>query len=71
MNAYLMVSLHSQTLNNTSDRGVNQPTDPVVKKFREHDWWDFGLGWKNILNNLRLIIQPFVSFNLIIPLWSL
>lgn len=28
-------------------------------------WWDHGKGWKNILNNLRLIIQPFVLFNII------
>jgi hypothetical protein len=30
-------------------------------------WWDNGKGWKNILNNLRLIIQPFTLFNLIYP----
>lgn len=67
MSAYLMVSLHSQVLNNNPTQGVNQSTDPVVKKFKEHDWWDFGLGWKNILNNLRLIIQPYQFFNLIKP----
>ncbi|MEJ6485996.1 hypothetical protein N0Y54_32820, partial [Nostoc punctiforme UO1] len=32
-----------------------------------HPWWDDGKGWKNILNNLRLIIQPFTLFNLIFP----
>lgn len=44
MSAYLMVSLHSQALNNTSPQGVNQSTDPVVAKFKEHDWWDKGQG---------------------------
>lgn len=29
--------------------------------------WDRGKGWKNILNNLRLILQPFVLFNFIKP----
>ncbi len=67
ISAYLMVSLHSQVWNNTAVQGINHPIDPVVKKFREHDWWDFGLGWKNILNNLRLIIQPYQFFNLIKP----
>ena len=67
MSAYLIVSLHAQVLSNTPDKGVNQPTDPVVAKFKEHDWWDFGKGWKNLLNNLRLVIQPFIFFNLIKP----
>ena len=67
MSAYLLVSLHAQVLNNTPDQGVNQPTDPVVNKFREHDWWDKGQGWKNLLNNLRLVIQPFIFFNLLKP----
>ncbi|BAZ70894.1 transposase (plasmid) [Fischerella sp. NIES-4106] len=29
--------------------------------------WDENHGWKNILNNLRLIVQPFILFNLIKP----
>lgn len=67
MSAYLMVSLHAQVLNNTPAQGVNQLTDPVVDKFREHNWWDNGQGWKNLLNNLRLVIQPFIFFNLLKP----
>ncbi len=67
ISAYLMVSLHSQVLNNQPQFGVNKPTDPVVAKFSEHDWWDFGKGWKNLLNNLRLVIQPFIFFNLLKP----
>jgi SRSO17 transposase len=67
MSAYLMVSLHSQVLSNTDGQGVNKLTSFVVNKLRKHEWWDKGLGWKNILNNLRLIIQPFTFFNLIKP----
>ena len=67
MSAYLLVSLHAQVLNSTPAPCVNQPTDPVVNKFREHDWWDKGQGWKNLLNNLRLVIQPFIFFNLLKP----
>lgn len=37
MSAYLMVSLHAQVLNNAADKFINHPTDPVVKKFSEHD----------------------------------
>jgi hypothetical protein len=39
----------------------------VLKKFSTHDWWDEGQGWKNLLNNLRLILQPFGFFNLVKP----
>ncbi len=67
MSAYVMVSLHSRALNNTSPQDVNQSTDPVVAKFKEHDWWNKGQGWTNLINNLRLVIQPFILFNLMKP----
>ncbi len=38
-----------------------------VKIFAEHPLWDENYGWKNILNNLRLIVQPLIFFNLIKP----
>ena len=38
---------------------------PVEEKFQKPDWWEREKGWKNLLNNLRLILQPSVSFNLI------
>jgi SRSO17 transposase len=57
--AYLMVSLHSESL---------RPSPPDSQStFASHPWWDDGKGWKNILNNLRLIVQPFILFNLIQP----
>lgn len=67
MSTYLMVSLHAQVFNNFDDKNLNQPSDPIVEKFREHEWWDFAQGWKNLLNNLRLVIQPLIFFNLIKP----
>ena len=67
MSAYLLVSLHSQNLHNVEGKGIKESTDPVVSKFREHQWWDFGLGWKNQLNNLRLVMQPYQFFNLLKP----
>lgn len=30
-------------------------------------WWDEGRGWKNVLNNLRLMIQPFIYLCLTSP----
>jgi SRSO17 transposase len=55
--AYFLVSLYSEQLNKA------QKTKPEI--FAEHPRWDHHQGWKNLLNNLRLIIQPFICFNLI------
>jgi hypothetical protein len=57
--AYLMVTLHSQQMLPTTSQSK------LKYKFASHPWWDDRKGWKNILNNFRLIIQPFTLFNLI------
>lgn len=70
MSAYLMVSLHSKKLNSAQKLGndtAHPNPDKITSKFATHEWWDTGIGWKNLLNNLRLIIQPFVFFNLLKP----
>jgi len=59
--AYLMVSLHSQQMLPATSQFK------LKSKLASHPWWDDGKGWKNILNNLRLLIQPFTLFNLIYP----
>ncbi|MDX2241506.1 MAG: IS701 family transposase, partial [Leptolyngbyaceae cyanobacterium bins.302] len=33
------------------------------QQFVQHPWWDNQKGWKNLLNNLRLIIQPLICCN--------
>ena len=67
MSAYLMVSLYAKVINNTDDEESNLVPDEIIAKFSKHDWWDKKQGWKNLLNNLRLVIQPFVLFNLLKP----
>ena len=57
--SYLMVSLHSEQM------GFSPPQRE--SKLCSHPWWNDEKGWKNILNNLRLITQPFTLFNLISP----
>ncbi len=52
-----MVSLHSDRL--------NQSLSSIPEKFQRHEFWDFNQGWKNHLNNLYLIIEPFLGFSLI------
>ena len=35
--------------------------------FSNHQQWNHDSGWKNVLNNLRLVVQPLLSFWLIYP----
>jgi len=58
--SYLMVSLHSEQLQSSA------PSSP--SKLAQHPWWDDKNGWKNLLNNLRLIAQPFILFNPVLSL---
>ena len=74
--AYLMVSLQSPTITDIDvasrpDRLTIEQEEHVTKPrtkqamFHKHKWWDHGTGWKNLLNNLRLIIQPYVYYCLL------
>lgn len=57
MSAFLMVSLFADVFNDSC---------PVAHQhFAQHPWWDNQNGWKNLLNNVRLIIQPLISWNLL------
>jgi len=67
MSAYLLVSLHSHVLNPSDHSSEDKANQSLLDKFSTHDWWDEGQGWKNLLNNLRLVLQPFGFFNLIKP----
>jgi len=65
---YTMISLNSQAFlslnhkNITENRAVNNSAD-----FSIHQQWNHEGGWKNTLNNLRLIIQPTLLLWLIYP----
>ncbi len=63
-----MVSLNSQPFLSINQ----QQTSQIEKKnnsvdFSIHQQWDCGRGWKNTLNNLRLILQPTLVLWLIFP----
>ena len=55
MSAFTMVSLFADAFNQTC------PLSHQV--FARHPWWDNQRGWKNLLNNLRLILEPWISCN--------
>ncbi len=50
MTAYLMVCLHHESF--------NPAVAPIPKSYQEHELWDTGNQWKNLLNNLQLILEP-------------
>jgi hypothetical protein len=65
---YLMISLNSQAFglldqSNPTDSEIENPTDD----FSMHQQWNHEVGWKNVLNNLHLIIQPTILLWLISP----
>jgi len=63
--AYLLVSLHSQALP-TQKKPLNESSSSTTGLgllLAEHRHWDGKKGWKNLLNNLRLILEPFVAYN--------
>ena len=55
MSAFLMVSLVADQFNDSCPLAHQQ--------FVHHPWWDNQSGWKNLLNHLRLVIQPLICFN--------
>ncbi len=65
---YTMISLKAQAFlflnqkDTTKNQTINHPTD-----FSQHQQWNSEGGWKNTLNNLRLIIQPTLLLWLIYP----
>jgi SRSO17 transposase len=59
MSAFLMVSLFADQFNDSCPLSHQQ--------FVQHPWWDNQSGWKNLLNNLRLIIQPLICCNWLKP----
>lgn len=67
MSAYLMVALHTPPLHPEEPDSAEPSNAEVISLFRQHREWNEGQGWKNWLNNLRLILQPWINFNLLKP----
>lgn len=55
MSAFTRVSLFADAFNREC------PLSHQV--LAQHRWWNHQRGWKNLLNNLRLIVEPWISFN--------
>jgi len=66
---YTMISLNSlalESLNQSHQIGASL-TESNAVNFALHQQWNHQNGWKNSLNNLRLIVQPLLLFWLIYP----
>ena len=67
--AYLMISLHAQAFKQAGadNTEFNSQLMRDSLEFSQHPWWEEGTNWKSALNNLRLIIQPYIFWCLIEP----
>lgn len=64
----LRISLNSPAFlafNQSSEITPIKQTNSV--DFSNHQQWNHDSGWKNTLNNLRLIVQPLLLFWLVYP----
>ncbi len=68
MSAYLMISLNTQAfLFLNSSKLINHQESKTEFDWASHSQWNHQTGWKNVLNNVRLIIQPTLLLWLIFP----
>ena len=65
---YTMISLSSPAFLalDTSEQNKSNPHNNSAI-FSAHQGWNYESGWKNTLNNFRLVIQPILLFWLIYP----
>jgi SRSO17 transposase len=71
MSAYTLVSLQSSdlaALGRLAPAPSASPDEPAPRSSLEtHPAWDTRTGWKHHLNNLRLLLQPYVCTCLLLP----
>lgn len=69
LSAYLLVSCYANDFRNYSQKTSSQIRDnsTFLNSFEQHMHWELGTNWKSALNNLRLLIQPFIFWCLLQP----
>lgn len=67
MSAYLMVAFHTPPMRPNGSVPPELDASPVVSAFTHHCEWHRRPGWKTWLNNLRLVLLPWVSANRLRP----
>lgn len=66
---YLLVSLHASQfkLAPAAPAECGSLSTSYPGEFSQHLRWELGINWKSALNNLRLVIQPYIFWCLIEP----
>ncbi len=65
---YLMISLNTEVfLSLNSSSIANSEASKSDIDLASHPEWNYQTGWKNVLNNVRLIIQPSLLLWLMVP----
>jgi len=73
---YLLISLQAQNFSSFEEAPHHEDDSAQfnlgisalsIDQFQQHPWWEKGENWNRALNNLRLIIQPYLVYHLIIP----
>lgn len=67
MSTYLLVTLHTPSLHSKEVCLSELDDSSLGFWFTQHRAWDQGNGWQSWLHNLRLILLPWVSSNLLNP----
>jgi len=69
LSAYLLVTWHANDFRSSVQIPTPQTTSTSTSAmvFEEHIRWQAGTTWKSALNNLRLLIQPFIFWCLLEP----
>lgn len=65
LSAYLLISWHANDFRTQALAGHTQSTSTSKISFESHPRWESGTTWKSALNNLRLLIQPFIFWCLL------
>lgn len=68
--AYLLVSLQAdyfQSCLESPESSSQEASRAILECFGQHLCWEAGTTWKSALNNLRLIIQPYIFYCLLAP----
>lgn len=66
--AYLMVSLNTQAFVSLNSDNISQSeASNINTDLTSHPQWNSPTGWKNVLNNVRLLVQPSLLLWLIVP----
>ncbi len=65
---YLMISLNTEVFQSLNSSSITNSEKSITNlDLESHPEWNHQSGWKNVLNNVRLIIQPSLLLWLIAP----